>query len=83
MLIHIGSDTVIDLEDMILIFDYKKLKESKHNRLFLEKVSEKAIIIGSKQNIASCIVASKESKEIIYCSPISCSTLLKRVNNIG
>jgi regulator of extracellular matrix RemA (YlzA/DUF370 family) len=74
MFLHLGSDTVVALRDVIAINDLKSFR-SGINKEFLTHMREKKQIIDiSSDNAKSFIVTDKK----IYLSAISSLTLKKR-----
>lgn len=76
MFLHLGADTVVALEDIISINDYKSFR-SVVNREFIKKMRNKKNIVDvSEQNPKSFVVA----KHRVYLSAISSTTLKKRAD---
>ncbi|MDD2496574.1 MAG: DUF370 domain-containing protein [Desulfitobacteriaceae bacterium] len=77
MYLHIGDDRMVDLNEIILILDYKKLKKanqlSKYMEIFNNEVGKKVIT----DDECKSVIITKKNK--IF-SPISPMTLIKRVN---
>ncbi len=74
MFLHLGSDTVVALKDVIAINDLKSFR-SGINKDFLKNMSEKKMIVDiSPDNAKSFVVTDKK----IFLSAISSLTLKKR-----
>lgn len=78
MFLHLGSDTVVALDEVVLINDYKTVR-SIANREFLEKVRSQNRIVDVASNSPKSFVVTKEK---IYLSAISSVTLKKRAANL-
>lgn len=74
MLIHLGGDTVVNLHDVIGIFDIH-IQESAETKPFIERSKEeKTIEFVEPGDVKSCVVTNNK----VYYSPISSATLKKR-----
>lgn len=84
MYLHIGQDTVVKTENIIGIFDMDTTTVSKRTRDFLNTAEKNKSVI----NVAvydlpkSFVICNENGKSIVYISPISSQTLLKRKENI-
>lgn len=78
MFLHLGSDTVVALDEVVLINDYKTVR-SIANREFLEKVRSQNRIVDVASNSPKSFVVTKEK---VYLSAISSVTLKKRAGNL-
>lgn len=78
MFLHLGSDIVVALDEVVLINDYKTVR-SIANREFLEKVRSQNRIVDVASNSPKSFVVTKEK---IYLSAISSVTLKKRAANL-
>lgn len=75
MLIHIGGETVVNSMDVVIIMDYQTA-HSKRNVKFFEEHHVKNINSIRPDEIKSYII----TKDSIYASSISSSTLNRRSN---
>jgi extracellular matrix regulatory protein B len=74
MLIHLGGDTVVNLHDVIGIFDIH-IQESPETKPFVERSKEeKTVEIVEPGEVKSCVITDSK----VYYSPISSATLKKR-----
>ncbi len=82
MFLHIGGDYTIHTKDIVAIMDLDTSTVSKISREFLDKVQrEDTVITVSDEDLPkSYIVCEQNGKTIVYISPISSATLLKRKN---
>jgi hypothetical protein len=79
MFIHIGGDKMIRTNDVIAILDISIEQSSKISKLFLQeaRLSKKIDVVGSEES-KSVVIANS----IIYFSPVSTSTLRKRIDQL-
>ncbi len=75
MLIHIGGETVVNSMDVVIILDYQTA-HSKRNEKFFKQNQVKNIGSIRSDEIKSYII----TKDSIYASSISSSTLNRRSN---
>lgn len=73
MYISIGGEVVIKSRDLIAILDQHIVHESKIMRDFLRKTTEN-VAEATKDSYKSIVI----TKEKVYFSPLSSSTLIKR-----
>ena len=85
--LHLGGDVVISMKDVIAIFDIETSMTSEINKEFLEIAKEEGFIKKISENEPKTFVLVEQGhKTMIFLSPISSSTLLKRtgfVKNIS
>ncbi len=79
MFLHLGGDIVVLKKDIIAILDARP-KNSAVTREFIDIAKDEGFIqpISNADKEKSLVITSKE----IYISPISCTTLKKRSDNI-
>ncbi len=84
MYLHLGGEICVKIKDIIAIMDLETSSISKITRDFLKKTQQKNKVISiNEEELPKSYVVTKEEKEIImYISPISSNTLLKRANNL-
>ncbi len=83
MILHLGGDIVIPMKDVIAIFDIESSKISKINHEFLEIAKDEGFVNKvSDEDPKTFILAEFNQKTMIFLSPISSSTLLKRTQFI-
>ncbi len=79
MFLHIGSNEIVLMKDIIAIMDIERTTTSQTTRKYLKKCEEKGIIQTIGDDIPkSFIITREEGKDKVYLSPISSSTLNKR-----
>jgi len=83
MFLHLGGDTVVNLSDVIAIFDLDVTSTSKTTREFLTIAEEEGFVINvSEEDLPkSFVLAETNKKSKVFISPISSATLLKRARN--
>lgn len=80
MYINIGGDFVVRDKDIVGIMDIENTSTSKITKEFLRKIGKSVIYISSELP-RSFIVTGKKDNMKVYISPVSSSTLYKRVMN--
>lgn len=78
MFLHLGSDIVVALIDIVSINDYKSFR-SVVNREFIKKMKSKNFIIDISENDPKSFVVTKTK---VYLSAISSLTLKKRADTL-
>ncbi|MHA0857579.1 extracellular matrix regulator RemB [Paenibacillus sp. CMAA1364] len=77
MYIHLGGEKVIRSSELIAIFDISIEKTSKISKQYVNHVKEEKVLITIGEEASKSIVVTKDA---VFYSPISSSTLKKRVN---
>lgn len=81
MMLHIGKDTVVPLDEIIAIININSYKKSEANKEFLKIAGEEDFVVRiSEDPPKSLVITDTGEKTLIYISPISTSTLIKRSN---
>lgn len=84
MFLHLGENTVISTENLVGIFDMDNTTVSKTTRDYLTKMQKENKVINVSYELPKSFILcrNKETGEdILYISPISTQTLLKRIQN--
>lgn len=76
MFLHLGSDVVVPLNEVISIINLDK-DYSPLNQEFLKTAEEEGFVIQLSEEPISCVISAKH----IYLSPISVRTLSKRARD--
>lgn len=82
MFLHLGEDTVITTDGIIGIFDLDNTTVSKATRDYLALMQKNKKIIDVSYDLPKSFILfhNKENEEdVVYISPISTQTLLKRI----
>lgn len=93
MFLHLGGDVVIPIRDIVSIIDISTALKSKDSKEFFKIAEAEGFVHRiSEEEPKSCIITekrekkgkrySKNTKTVIYYSPISSVTLQKRANFI-
>jgi extracellular matrix regulatory protein B len=79
MFIHLGGEKIIRAAELIAIFDLSIEKSSKISKQFIQQANkEKKIEVIGEEECKSLVV----TKNKVYYSPISSTTLKKRANQL-
>ena len=79
MILHLGGDAVVSLKDIIAIFDIESVEYGSVNNEFIQISRHEGKILNiSDYPPKSLILARNRNETILYLSPISTSTLMKR-----
>jgi hypothetical protein len=82
MFLHIGEGEVIFTKYIIAIFDIERTTVSSITRNFLKGCEAERIKTIGKEMPKSFIITMDNKKQMVYLSPISTSTLLKRAEKL-
>lgn len=78
MFLHLGSDVMVPVKEIIAIYDHKTM-ERDENKLYLEKLKRETTVTDvSSDEIKSYVVTNDK----IYVSVISSLTLKKRARSV-
>lgn len=79
MYLHLGQNTVIDMEQILGVFDIDNSTISKHTKKFLTKAQQENRVVNVSMELPKSFILCKEDgREIVYLSQISPATLLRR-----
>ena len=83
MFLHLGSDVVVSLKEVIAIFDLEGTSISKRTREFLDASQKKGIVVDvSKYDLPKSYILCQKNKNIyLYISPLSAATIYKRAHD--
>ncbi|MEC5425052.1 DUF370 domain-containing protein [Virgibacillus sp. C22-A2] len=79
MFIHIGNNNVIRSKDVIAIIDYNLISSSIIMEEMMTESSKKKIVVGPTVDAKSVMI----TRDVIYYSTLSVSTLKKRASMIS
>jgi hypothetical protein len=83
MYIHLGGDVVVTDKEIIGIFDMNIVSTSSITLQFLKIAEEEGFVVNiSKEKPKSFVLTERDRKSIIYLSPISAVTLIRRARKI-
>jgi hypothetical protein len=79
MILHLGGDAVVSMEDVIAIFDMEAIYQRDFNLEFIQFARDEGLIKNiSEDTPKSLVLAEVNKKTIVFLSPISSITLMKR-----
>ena len=85
MYLHLGQEVIVDTNNIIGIYDMDTSTISKWSREFLNKAEKEGRVVNvSFFDLPKSFIICKEAeeeKEIVYISPLSSKTLLKRTQS--
>ncbi len=82
MYLHIGSNHIVLIREIVAILDYK-IENFKITKEFIANSKETiSTLQATDENVSSIIVTNTNGKNIMYFSSISVGTLQKRVANL-
>lgn len=80
MYLHLGDEFIIPYHTIIGIFDLDAVTVTKTGRTFLQEAERSGRLYSISENLPkSFIVCMEEGRETVYTSPISASTLNRRL----
>ncbi|MBQ2774964.1 MAG: DUF370 domain-containing protein [Clostridia bacterium] len=82
MYLHLGQDTVVNMDEIVGIFDLDTSTVSKATRDYLAKAEKDGLVVNVSFDLPKSFIVcrNRENKTQVYISPISSATLLKRTN---
>lgn len=82
MYLHLGQDTVVNMDEIVGIFDLDTSTVSKATRDYLAKAEKSGLVVNVSFDLPKSFIVcrNRENKTQVYISQISSSTLLKRTN---
>ncbi len=84
MFLHLGSDVVVNMKDVIAILDLDVTSTSKITREFLTVAEDEGFVVNVSDDLPkSFIITEIDKKSRVFVSPISTATLLKRAKSQG
>ncbi len=84
MFLHLGSDMVVNLSDVIAILDLDVTSTSGITREFLTVAEDEGFVVNVSDDLPkSFIITEIDKKSRVFVSPISTATLLKRAKAGG
>ncbi len=84
MFLHLGSDVVVNMADVIAILDLDVTSTSKITREFLSVAEDEGFVVNVSDDLPkSFVITEIDKKSRVFVSPISSATLLKRARGNG
>ncbi len=86
MYLHLGQETVVDSNNIVGIYDMDTSTVSKWSRDFLSVAEKEGRVVNVSFELPKSFIVCKEikegeEKEIVYISPLSSQTLLRRTQS--
>ena len=82
MYLHLGENTVVRTDNIIVIFDMDTSTISKWTKDYLSNATKNKRVINVSMELPKSFVVCNENNEIkVYVSQISSQTLMKRKSN--
>ena len=79
MYLHLGNNVLVDLKDIVAVFDMDNTTVSKKTRDFLTKAQKNGNVVDVTEDLPkSFIVAERNGTEKVYISSLASQTLYKR-----
>jgi len=84
MYLHLGGEICVRIKEIVAIMDLETTSTSKITREFLKNMQKNGEVINVNDDELpkSYVVTNENEKTLMYISPISSKTLLKRANNV-
>ena len=80
--LHLGSDTSIEIDKIVGIFDLDTTTVSKHTREFLSVCEKENRVVNVSLDLPkSYILYDYDGEYSVYISPLNTATLLKRMKS--
>ena len=85
MYLHLGNEFIVNVKDIVGIFDIENTSVSKYTKEFLADASKKKRVVNCTYEMPKSFVVclDEELTETVYISQMACSTLLKRYKKIS
>ncbi len=82
MYLHLGKNTVISTKNIVGIFDIDRCTVSALARNYLTQAEKSGYIVNVCEELPrSFVVCSEANRSIVYISPLSPATILKRIQS--
>jgi len=82
MFLHLGSDFLVNIKDIVGIFDLDQTTLSEKTKSFLKDSEKTGIVISVDNDLPkSFVIATVYDETRVYLSSLSCSVLKKRAED--
>ena len=79
MYLHLGQDIIVNMRDIVGVFDLDNSTISRHTREFLSRAQREGRVVNVSMELPrSFVVCAHNGRETVYISQISTATLLRR-----
>ncbi len=80
MYLHLGSETVVNTKDIILVLDLESTSVSKYSKEFLKIAQEEGFVRNVSEELPKSIVVCEEmGQSVVYITNISTKALSGRI----
>ena len=81
MYLHLGQNTVVNMKDIVGVFEMDNSTVSKHTRNNLTRAQKEHRVVNVSMELPKSFIVCREGgREIVYLSQISTATLLRRAS---
>lgn len=84
MFLHLGNDHMVDINNIVGIFDIENASTSKYTKEYLANIGKAKRVITCSYELPKSFVVTLDGDftELVYISALSPDTLKKRLNSI-
>ncbi len=82
-MLHMGGGYIVPYKNIIVILDKKKADDSNDTGLFLKNIRKRAECVHIGGETKSIVITENRGMWVVFDSPISTATLLKRGRKEG
>ncbi len=85
MYLHLGNDYIVNVKEIIGIFDLEKSSVSKYTRDYLANATKEGRVVNCTMELPKSFVVAldEELTERVFISQLACATLRKRMDIIS
>lgn len=85
MYLHIGGDTALNTDEIIGLFDLDGASQGRGTLAYLQKREKDGLLASVREDIMprSFVITENRGREIVYLSPVTTGTLVKRLSEMG
>ena len=81
MYLHLGQNTVVNMKDIVGVFEMDNSTVSKPTRNYLTRAQKEHRVVNVSMELPKSFIVCREGgREIVYLSQISTATLLRRAS---
>ncbi len=83
MYLHLGNGFIVNVRDIVGIFELEKSSVSKYTRDYLANATKQGRVVNCTMELPKSFVVAldEELSEKVYISQLACATLLKRLES--
>ena len=83
MFLHLGNDHIVNVREVVGIFDLEKSSVSKYTKDYLSNATKQGRVVNCTYELPKSFVVTLDDEltERVYISQLACSTLAKRLAN--